>query len=137
MNDRQVELVQDSFAYILPIPDRAAAYFYARLFELAPDTRILFKNDMADQGRKLVMTLAAVVGGLSRLDATLSVARELAIRHVRYGVQDRHYAIVGRALLETLAELLGPAFDDETKAAWSDAYAIIADAMVSAARRAA
>ncbi len=134
---QQIARVQDSFLDVLPIPDTAAAAFYDRLFQAAPETRRLFKSDMREQGRKLVMTLAAVVDGLDRLHAILPVARELAIRHVRYGVVDRHYALVGSALIETLRALLGPKFDRETEAAWGAAYTLLSDAMIAATRKAA
>ena len=39
---------------------RAAGMFYGRLFEIAPEVRPLFKGDMAEQGRKLMATLAVV-----------------------------------------------------------------------------
>ena len=132
-----IELVQDSFADVVPITDTAAAEFYRRLFAAAPDTRALFHTDMAAQGRKLFLTLATVVDGLDRLDTILPVARELAIRHIRYGAKEQHYAAVGAALIETLRVGLGERFDVETEAAWSLAYRIIADAMIGAARRAA
>lgn len=131
---RQIDLVQDSFALVIPVSADAAAEFYRRLFESAPDTRPLFKNDMAEQGRKLFLTLATVVDALDRLDEVVPVARELAIRHVGYGVADRHYDVVGAALIETLRMGLGPRFDAETEAAWGAAYTILADTMVEAAR---
>lgn len=137
ISPEQIARVQESFVHCLPIPDQVAATFYARLFTMAPDTRRLFTTDMTEQGRKLVMTLAAVVDGLDRLDQIVPVARELALRHVRYGVVDAHYGIVGIALLETLRELLGPLFNAETEEAWGAAYTLIADTMMAATRKAA
>jgi len=133
----QIDLVQQSFVHIVPIPDRVAAHFYTRLFRLAPQVRPLFKADMKAQGRKLVTMLAMVVDGLDRLDAIVPAMRELAIRHVAYGVQPAHYDLVGAALIDTLRELLGPDFDSETEAAWAEAYQVIAGVMVEAGRAAA
>ena len=134
LTNRQVDLVQDSFAAVVPITDRAAAEFYRRLFELAPDTRPLFRNDMEEQGRKLFLTLATVVDALDRLDTIVPVARELAIRHISYGARDRHYAAVGSALIGTLRGGLGPTFDRETEQAWGAAYATLSETMLAAAR---
>ena len=134
LNDRQIDLVQDSFAAVVPITDSTAAEFYRRLFELAPDTKPLFHNDMTQQGRKLFLTLATVVDALDRLDTIVPVARELAIRHVTYGAKERHYAAVGSALIETLRVGLGPAFDRATEAAWLAAYTILSDTMLAAVR---
>ncbi len=137
MDARQISLVQDSFVHVLPIPEQAAAAFYARLFELAPEVRPLFKSDMAEQGRKLLMTLSAIVDGLDHIDTLLPVARELAIRHVRYGAKPHHYAAVGSALIDTLRDLVGPAWTAETETAWAEAYSILSGAMIEAGRRAA
>ena len=54
MTPEQVKLVQDSFAKVAPIADKAAELFYQRLFEVAPAVRPLFHGDMAEQGRKPV-----------------------------------------------------------------------------------
>ena len=134
LDRQQIDLVQNSFAAVVPITDAAAAEFYRRLFDLAPDTRPLFRHDMAEQGRKLFLTLATVVDALDRLETIVPVARELAMRHVAYGVKERHYAAAGSALIETLREGLDAAFDQATEAAWSDAYAILADTMLLAVR---
>jgi len=134
---RQIDLVQDSFALVLPVTGRAAADFYARLFALAPDTRALFHGDMDEQGRKLFQTLAMVVDGLHRVERILPVAHALAVRHVGYGVRDEHYAAVGAALVATLRDALGERFDPETEAAWVAAYTLLSEQMIAAAHAAA
>ncbi len=65
MTPTQVSLVQSSFAKVVPIADTAAALFYDRLFTIAPSVKQMFKGDMAEQGRKLMTTLAVVVNGLT------------------------------------------------------------------------
>ena len=37
LSDKQIDLIQESFASLGHIHDETARYFYARLFELAPD----------------------------------------------------------------------------------------------------
>ena len=64
LTSQQIEVIQQSFAKIAPISDKATAMFYGRLFEIAPNTRSLFRGDMAEQGRKLMATLSVVVSGL-------------------------------------------------------------------------
>ena len=134
---RQTQLVQDSFALVVPHTAAAATDFYRRLFELAPDARPLFRHDMDEQGRKLFLTLATVVDALDRLEEILPVARALAIRHIGYGARDRHYAAVGVALIDTLRARLGTGFDAETERAWAGAYDLLAGTMMAAARKAA
>lgn len=135
MTPEDIALVRGSFARVAPISEQAATLFYARLFEIAPDTRPLFKGDIREQGAKLMKTLAMVVGGLDRLDAILPAVEALAVRHIAYGVQERHYDAVAEALLWTLAEGLGEDFTERTRQAWSEAYRILAGAMISATKK--
>jgi hemoglobin-like flavoprotein len=134
MTPLQKELVQASFAKVAPIAEQAADLFYSRLFELDPSLRSLFKPDMKEQKKKLMMMLAAAVRGLDDLNSLGPVVRGLGARHGGYGVKDEHYATVASALLWTLEKGLGPAFTPETREAWTVVYGILASTMQDAAR---
>ena len=134
MTPNQIQLVQSSFAKVAPIAEQAAALFYARLFELAPEVRPMFKGDMVEQGRKLIAMLSTVVGGLNRVENIVPVAQKLAVRHVAYGVQPAHYAVVGTALIDTLAKGLGDAFTPDTRLAWETAYGTLSAVMIAASQ---
>ena len=129
MNSEQVQLVQSSFAKVAPIADTAADLFYTRLFELDSDIQPMFKGDMKEQGRKLMQTLGLVVNSLDNLERVLPAVKNLARRHVDYGVKPEHYDTVGAALLWTLEKGLGPDFTPEVKGAWTEAYVILAGVM--------
>ncbi|MBO6893736.1 MAG: hemin receptor [Roseibium sp.] len=133
MTPDQIQLVQSSFAKVVPIADKAAELFYGKLFEIAPETKALFKSDISEQGRKLMTTLGVVVNGLSNLEAILPAAKALAVKHVDYGVTPSHYQPVGAALIWTLEQGLGDAFDEKTKTAWGAAYAALSGVMIAAA----
>ena len=133
MTPDQITLVQTSFAQVAPISDKAAELFYGRLFEIAPQVRLLFPDDMTDQRKKLMATLAVVVKGLSNLDTILPAAAALARRHVRYGAEPAHYPVVGAALLWTLEQGLGPSWTPDVAAAWTAAYSTLSEFMISAA----
>lgn len=133
MTHDQVKAIQDSFAAVRPIADQAAALFYGRLFEILPEVKPLFRDDMAEQGRKLMATLATVVNGLGNLELVLPAASALAKRHVGFGVTAAHYAPVGAALLWALEKGLGDAWTPGLAAAWGDAYAMLSDFMIAEA----
>ncbi|WP_437307703.1 globin family protein [Sorangium sp. So ce388] len=133
VSPRTIELVQRSWAKVMPISDAAAALFYQRLFELDPSTRSLFKNDMAEQKKKLMQTLAVAVDGLSNLGKLVPVLQSLGVRHHGYMVTDHHYDVVGEALLWTLREGLGDGFTRDVETAWTEVYGVIADVMKKAA----
>ena len=133
MTPLQVKAIQDSFAEVVPISQQAAALFYGRLFEIAPAVKPLFQGDMAEQGRKLMATLAVVVNGLADLDAILPAASALAKRHVAYGVKPGHYVPVGEALLWTLERGLGTGWTRELAGAWTAAYTTLSQFMIGEA----
>lgn len=135
MTPHQIKLVQTSFAQVAPIAATAADLFYGRLFEIAPEVRAMFPDDLSGQKKKKLMAmLGTVVAGLSHVDTLLPAVRALGRRHAGYGVSAEQYAPVGAALLWTLEKGLGTAFTTEVEEAWSSAYTMLAGAMIDAAR---
>ncbi|MEG3086484.1 globin domain-containing protein [Sphingomonas sp. PB4P5] len=134
MSPQQIELLRDSFMHVLFAPEEAATVFYDRLFALEPETRLLFRDDMVEQGRLLIGAIAKIITGLSRPIDMLPELHALAIRHVGYGVAEAHYAAVGSALLEMVAVQGGGRIDAATEAAWCEAYAFVAETMIEASR---
>lgn len=126
-------LVRESFAKVVPIAPAAAAMFYDRLFALDPSLRPLFKGDMNEQGRKLMAMIGTAVANLGRLDTILPAVQDLGRRHAGYGVPKASYDAVAAALLWTLEQGLGADFTLATRAAWTEAYTILAGVMKDAA----
>lgn len=133
MNPSTPALVQASFAQVQTLGPQVAALFYARLFEIDPDLRRLFKSDLGDQGQRLLAMLGQAVALLSHPERLLPVLRQLGARHQGYGVEARHYATVGQALLDTLAAGLGTAFTPALRAAWTEVYGVVAQTMQAGA----
>ncbi|MEO7122114.1 MAG: globin family protein [Lacisediminihabitans sp.] len=137
MNPQQILLVQSTFAQVAPIADVASAIFYDELFTRDPSLRPLFKDDITEQRRKLMMMLGMAVNGLSDWKATSAAVRSLGERHVGYGVERSHYDTVGAALIATLGKGLGEAFTPEVQDAWVACYGIVSGEMVDAMEAAA
>ena len=135
MTPDQISMVQTSFKKVVPIADTAADLFYDRLFEIAPDVRSMFPDDIKDQKKKLIAMLASAVANLHQVEAILPAVENLGKRHVAYGVTAKHYEPVGAALLWTLEQGLGPDFTPPVKAAWTEAYTTLSGAMKGAAAR--
>ncbi len=124
-----VNLVKESFWKILPIAGVAADLFYDRLFEIAPEVRPLFPDDLVAQKRKLMAMLAVVVTNLHHVDKIAPAVEDLGRRHIAYGVTAKHFEPVGAALLWTLREILGVDFAPSVKTAWTEAYVTLAGIM--------
>jgi hemoglobin-like flavoprotein len=134
MSPEQKILVKETWRTVAPMADTAARLFYDRLFKIDATTLPLFKTtNLAEQRRKLIQALTVVVQGLDHLEALVPALADLGRRHAQYGVTEGHYDAVGAALLWTLEQGLGSGWAPEVKAAWSDAYALLADVMRGAA----
>jgi hemoglobin-like flavoprotein len=119
----EIQLIRDSFDRV-SVGLRFSRNFYAHLFEIAPELRRLFPDDLTAQVRKLMDMLAALVGKLDRPHELVLTLEALGAQHRDYGVSPAHFAPVGRALFETLESELGPCFDDATRRAWIALYAL-------------
>jgi hemoglobin-like flavoprotein len=132
MTPREIQLVQDSFHSVAPLAEWVAATFYARLFELDPRLRSLFRADLTEQRRKLMDMLRAIVANLRSIDRLVPGIQAMAKRHSGHGVKVSDYATVGQALIETLQKLLGAEFTHEVRMAWFSAYLLLAETMIDA-----
>jgi hemoglobin-like flavoprotein len=133
MTPEDQTLVRESFAKVVPIAPQAAAMFYDRLFMLDPSLRPLFKGDMAEQGRKLMAMIGTAVANLDKLETIMPAVQDLGRRHRGYGVQPQYYDTVAEALLWTLQQGLGDGFTPPVRAAWTQAYTVLATVMQEAA----
>ena len=136
MTPEQKELVQSNWKDVEPISETAADIFYARLFELDPAVRSMFKGDMKQQGKKLMQMIGVAVHGLDNLGELTPAIAAMGKRHAGYGVEDSHYDTVGAALLWTLDKGLGEKFTADAKEAWTIVYTTLASVMQDAATEA-
>jgi hemoglobin-like flavoprotein len=133
VNAAQQELVRTTFARLAVMPEVAGALFYERLFATNPGLRPLFKNDMRVQGIKLMTMLAMVVYNLPEPDQVSSVIRDLAARHVEYGVKLDDYDTLREPLLWMLEQALGDDLTPAAREAWTVCYDELSDEMKAAA----
>lgn len=129
-----VEVLESSFALVAGRADELARRFYERLFERNPQVQPMFGHlDMVEQRKKLIASLALIVGNLRKPDALGAYLVELGSRHGEIGAVPDHYAAVGENLLAALQEIAGDAWTPPVAQAWADAYGAIQTAMIEAA----
>jgi hemoglobin-like flavoprotein len=140
-SDAEKDIILRSWRLVVPIAETAADLFYRRLFELKPEYRSLFGEDMTTQKRKLVRMLAFIVRAMEwreeqwreDVDATedlMLVVLALGKRHTDlYKIPNESYAIVGEALVWTLEQGLGDAFTPPTREIWIKLYTLLASTM--------
>ena len=135
MTPEQTQLIRLTFVQVMNRKHETGRQFYERLFSIAPDTRRMFRSDIDAQSQKLMDTLALAISSLRDLPSLVAMLESLAVRHVGYGVQDKHYDDVGAALLWTFERMLGPAFTPEARDAWAALYGTVAQVMRNAAKK--
>ena len=80
--------------------------FYRRFFELAPETRSLFPNDLERQYLTLMDMMAAIIGALDRQELFQSITTYAGLRHARFGAKPAYFSAFGDALIWSLSSTL-------------------------------
>ena len=141
LTDADKQVIKDTWRLVEPIRDTAADLFYRRLFELKPEYRPLFKNNIEAQKRKLIGMLAFVVKSLNWPESMWTeevdpendlfmVVLALGRRHRElYHIPDDSYEVVRDVLLWTMDYGLGEAFTPAARSAWGRVYDLVATTM--------
>jgi len=133
---RQIELVENSWDFVILNTKEAGEIFYGRLFTLDPSLRPLFKGDIQAQAERLIAMISFAVHKLNTISEIVADVKSLGVRHKNYNVKPEHYSTVAEALLWTLEKGLGSQWTDETKTAWITVYTILSKTMIDAANEA-
>jgi hemoglobin-like flavoprotein len=131
-----VELLRNSFDLVVARQPQITPRFYEILFSRYPQVKPLFGRDRAKQAEMLQQALVAVMEHLEDAAWLTQTLEAMGAKHVDYNVSDEMYAMVGDALLATLAEIAGDDWTPALAAAWTDAYGAIAGLMQQGARKA-
>lgn len=126
------KLVRATFWMVESKADEAAEIFYAKLFEMSPELRPLFKGNMREQGRRMMEMLSTLVKGLNTLDVLAPLVRSMGRRHLNYGIKTEHYNMAAAALMYSLKEELQENWNEEVESAWLEVYETVSDIMQSA-----
>lgn len=122
-------LIKETIGLLPPDPKPLVLAFYERLFELAPETRTMFPDNLEKQAQKLTEMLVWIVEHLEKPDELLTALHQMGVRHAGYGVHVDHYANVGSALIWMFRKGLGRRFTREMEEAWVLTYAFLSREM--------
>ena len=131
----QRKVVRETFESIRDQAGPVSLLFYGKLFELAPEARRLFHNDLAAQGQKLMIMLESIVSSLDNFDGMRERLRELGRQHAGYGVKPGDYETLMVALSWTFAQALGPDYDAAAREAWRVILTEVSETMKSGTGR--
>ncbi len=135
MTALNIKIIRDSFELARPHAIGIVARFYEILWKDYPSIQPLFsKTDMEQQKNALVGSLAYIVSHLDEGENLEKYLKSMGARHVRYGVEDEHYVMVGNSLIKTFAEAFGESWTRDLAEQWGLAVSVIAQMMKEGAR---
>jgi hemoglobin-like flavoprotein len=141
MTPSQIRAVHNSYAKIEPIAQQVGEKFYNRLFSMAAETRKLFPEDMSKQHLAFMNVVAQLVNLHLRslislpvtqqdnAEAAMPSMRKLGKEHAKWGVIPAHFGLMRKALMDTLAEMLGDTLTPDLREAWHGAFDVMAKVM--------
>lgn len=134
MTPEQIILVRKSWDSLWPKWNEFADRVYGRFFEIAPDARRLFADDLGPQKIKLMDTMTVIIGYLDNPSMFGSIISHSGKQHQRFGARIEHYAGFRGALMEGLKLQFGAAFTPELEEAWTALYDEVRQEMIRYAK---
>jgi hemoglobin-like flavoprotein len=131
-----VEIVRSSCARLPKDKVELTREFYRQLFEMAPDARALFPEDMTQQNERLLNAILAGVQAMDRPELVEGHLRRWGVVHRRvHGVTDDLYVYVGHSLIRAMHKLFGH-LETSIASAWISVYEWMAAVMIDGAETA-
>merc|ERR1719469_1363187 len=155
-------LVEQSWEQVKAIGvDVVAERLYKKSFEMLPECMPLFPPEVRLKYRdwsseaelnedetlwdsaamrrlwgKTINALGCAVAGLHDMGKLVPMLTKLGNRHINYGLQERYWPVVGKALDLTLQDLLGTSYTPEVQQAWIMVYGFTSSIMIEGLRQA-
>jgi hemoglobin-like flavoprotein len=138
----QKAIVEETWAKAAALgAETVGVLLFKQIFEIAPEALMLFSfkdepdlyesEKLKNHGIKVVTTVGSAVSLLDDLEKLVPILTGLGKKHVNYGVHPAHYAVVGQALLQTLAAGLGEnSFTPQAKEAWVAVWGVVSNTMM-------
>lgn len=135
MTEQQIDLVKKTWLIFQKIdPVLVGEVFYEKLFAGHPSFKRMFTTSKEIQSKKIVDMLDFIISRIDTIEDLSEDLGNLAARHTSYGVKPEYYQPVGMALLWTLQQGLGSAWNKETAEAWDACYRTISGIMINGSK---
>jgi hemoglobin-like flavoprotein len=132
MTPEQRKIVHNSFRKTIQKREDFAEYFYACLFDIAPEMKPLFREDIEEQAHRFIGMVSLAVAGMKDHETVSPEFENLGRRHRGYQIRASHYEPFGRALIWSLGQVLEKDFTPEVRQAWTAWYELVAQIMAGA-----
>lgn len=106
--------------------------FFSKLFELSPESQLVFNHDIGLEGRTLSNVLTGMLEYLIHPKKLKKQVKALAKSHVALGITPEMFQAFGDALIHAIHVRLGEDWNASYEKAWIDAYSGISGLIVRA-----
>ncbi|MFB7667477.1 globin domain-containing protein [Kitasatospora sp. NPDC056138] len=127
-------VIRASFAVVERRADHLVTYFYAHLFAHNPGFRPLFPAELSEQRDRLFAALTQIVLRLESAEQLTAYLGALGRDHRKFQAAPEHYPAVGASLIAAVRHFSGHSWTPEIEKAWTEAYTVISQVMLEAAR---
>ncbi|MGI3183532.1 globin [Nioella aestuarii] len=118
----QIALIEGSFTRALRGKAELSDRVYDRFFELEPDTRHLFGEDLVVQRAKIIWALSFTVRAMVSDIELARAAEHLARSHLRFHITETQLRHMEKAILGAFRDCAGEGFTAEMQASWQAAF---------------
>ncbi|CAF3425011.1 unnamed protein product [Rotaria socialis] len=133
LTDEQKKIVQSTAPVLKEHGKQITSVFYQHVQEAHPELRNIFNQSNQTTGSQplaLAFTLYCAAEHINHLDVLMPQVEQIAYKHRALLVKPEHYPIVGKFLLEAIAEVLGAKATPEILEAWKAAYSVISSIFI-------
>lgn len=132
ISTEQIELIKGTVPVLREHGVALTSHFYSRMLSHNPELKNVFNLGNQGSGKQQLSLALAVLAYAEHIEdpsVLVSAVTKIGHKHVSLDIRPEHYAIVGKHLLASIAEVLGEAATTELIEAWAVAYQQLADLM--------
>ncbi len=133
MNNNAVKLVQDSWTRVENLGPSAAELFHSNLLLQRPWLTALYQGYVDDRDTMVIKTFGRALRGMENLEAHTPTLMQIGRINAQCGVQSHHYPYFEVALSQTLGQVLGDAYNNQLREAWSSVFGTMTRLMLAGA----
>ncbi|MHA2276295.1 MAG: globin domain-containing protein [Candidatus Kariarchaeaceae archaeon] len=135
LSNIEKEHIVNSWKSIMKDPVSFSRTFYDKLFDIDPNMKKLFKDNIEIQQIKLIDSLKYLVKRMWDLQEATIKMKKLGLKHKSYAVKKHHYPKFGEAFVYTLEYYLGDEFSEICRISWSKLYDSVSEIMILGSQR--
>ncbi|CAF3054736.1 unnamed protein product [Rotaria sp. Silwood2] len=133
LTDEQKKVIKSTAPVLKEHGKQITSVFYKHIQEAHPELRNYFNQSNQTTGTQplaLAHTLYCAAEHIDNLEVLMPQVQQIANKHRALLVKPEHYPIVGKFLLEAIAEVLGSQATPEILEAWKAAYSVISSIFI-------